>query len=280
MTVNRAMKQVRLGGFYVLLLVFAVISFGPVVWLILTSIKPYRDIYSFPVVYWPSRITLENYVTVFTEHAFARYFVNSVIVGVAATLICLVVSVLAAYSLSRFRLRNAHLILLVMLAFSAFPFIASVLPLFQVLRSLRLLNTYLSLVLPYVAFNVPFSVWITTAYFKEIPMSIEDAAKMDGLGRMATLGRIFLPLSAPVVSTTAVIVLINCWNEFLFALIMISRNTMRTLPAGIALFPGEYAFPWETISAAAVMCIIPIVIFIMVFQQKIVSGLTAGAVKY
>jgi len=260
--------------------VFSAISFGPVIWLVLTSVKRYRDIYAFPVKYLPSDITIDNYLAVFTEHAFARYFLNSVIVGLVATLLCIVVSMFAAYALSRFRLPRARLVLLVILAFSAFPFIASVIPLFSVLRTVGLLNTYASLIIPYVAFNIPFSVWITTAYFREIPVAIEDSAKIDGLSRMGTLFQIFLPLSAPVIATASVIVLINCWNEFLFALVMISRNTMRTLPAGIALFPGEYAFPWETISAAAVMSIVPIIVFIMVFQKRIVSGLTAGAVKY
>jgi multiple sugar transport system permease protein len=266
--------------FYLMLTVFALVSFGPVIWLLLTSIKPYRDIYTFPVVYFPRSVSLANYVAVFAQHSFARYIFNSVFIGVAATAVCVGTSGLAAYGLSRFRLRTSPFFLMVILGFSAFPYIASVIPLFQALRALRLLNSYFSLILPYIAFNIPFSVWLTTAYFREVPLSIEDAAKIDGLSRMGTFVKIFLPLSAPVVATVCIIVFINCWNEFLFALVLISKNAMRTIPAGIALFPGEYAFPWETISAAAFMSIVPIIVFIILFQNMIISGLTAGSVKY
>ena len=266
--------------FYLMLLAFAFIAFAPVIWLFLTSVKPYRDIYAFPVVYIPHSIGFANYAAVFVQHAFERYIFNSVLIGIVATFLCGTLSAMAGYGLSRFRLKRSGLILVIVLVLSSFPYIASVIPLFDVLRRLTLLNTYFSLILPYVAFNIPFSVWLTTAYFREVPLSIEDAAKIDGLSRFATLLKIFLPLSAPVIATVAIIVFINCWNEFLFALVMISKNTMRTIPAGIALFPGEYAFPWETISAAAFIAIVPIVVFIIIFQNKIISGLTAGSVKY
>ena len=273
-------KLITRGGFYVFLLAFAGISFFPVIWLFITSIKPYQEIYQFPVVYIPSSIVISNYITVFTRHAFSRFFMNSVVVSISSTAICVLLSSCAAYGLSRFKLKQSGLILFIILGFSTFPFIASVIPLFAYFRDLGLLNTYFSLILPYTAFNIPFCVWLTTAYYKEVPVSLEDVAKLDGLSRTQILFQIFMPLSAPVLAAVCIITFVNCWNEFLFALTMISRNTMRTIPAGIALFPGEYDFPWDTISAAACLSIVPIIVFILLFQKMIISGLTSGSVKY
>jgi multiple sugar transport system permease protein len=275
----KAATVARKSVFGFILIVTVIISFFPVVWMFLTSLKTSMEIYAFPVVYIPTKLTFQNYVDVFTQNRLARFFFNSVLVGSVATVVCLAVSSLAAYGLSRFRVRHNLLILVIILGFSTFPFIASVIPLFDVLRRLRLLNTYFSLMLPYIAFNIPFSVWLSFAYFKEFPLSIEDAAKIDGCSRLGTLWRIFYPLSAPVLSSVAIVTFINCWNEFIFALILISKPHMRTIPAGIALYPGEYSFPWETISAAAVVATLPIIFFIVFFQKKIISGLTRGAVK-
>ena len=227
----------------------------------------------------PTKLTIKNYVNVFTQNTFGLFFFNSVLVSSTSAVICVFISSLAAYGLSRFRIKHSLLILVIILGFSTFPFIASVIPLFIFFRNLRLLNTYVSLILPYVAFNTPFSVWLCHAYFREVPLSIEDAAKLDGCSRLGTLWKIFYPLSTPVLSTVLIVTFMMCWMEFLFALTLISKPTMRTIPAGIALYPGEYAFPWETISAAAVLSIVPIIVFIVLFQKKIISGLTRGAVK-
>lgn len=271
---------VRKGVFAVIVAIFAVVSFFPVVWIFLTSIKTSREIYAFPVVYLPSVVTFHNYVEAFTKNSLARFVLNSVIVGSVSTLITVSLSCLAAYGLSRFRVRHSLLMLFIILGFSTFPYMASVIPLFEFFRRVHLLNTYFSLILPYVAFNIPMSVWLSTAYFREVPTEIEDAAKIDGSSRLGALWNIFLPLVSPVLTTVSIIVFITCWNEFLFALTMISRASMRTVPAGIALYPGEHNFPWDTISAAACIAIAPIVVFIAVFQRRIIAGLTAGALKY
>jgi multiple sugar transport system permease protein len=272
-------RSIRRALFLLVITFTAIVSFFPVVWIFLTSIKIDREIYAFPVVYLPSKLTIKNYVDVFTQNTFGLFFFNSVFVASCSAVICVFISSLAAYGLSRFRIKHSLLMLVIILGFSTFPYIASVIPLFIFFRSLRLLNSYVSLILPYVAFNTPFSVWLCHAYFREVPLSIEDAAKLDGCSRLGTLWKIFYPLSTPVLSTVLIITFMMCWMEFLFALTLISKPTMRTIPAGIALYPGEYAFPWETISAAAVLSIIPIILFIVLFQKKIISGLTRGAVK-
>ncbi len=272
-------RTIRRAVFFLIIAITAFVSFFPVVWIFLTSIKVDREIYAFPIVYVPTILTIKNYIDVFTQNTFGLFFFNSVFVSSTSAAICVFISSLAAYGLSRFRIKHSLLILVIILGFSTFPFIASVIPLFIFFRSLRLLNTYVSLILPYVAFNTPFSVWLCHAYFREVPLSIEDAAKLDGCSRLGTLWKIFYPLSTPVLSTVLIITFMMCWMEFLFALTLISKPTMRTIPAGIALYPGEYAFPWETISAAAVLSIVPIIVFIVLFQKKIISGLTRGAVK-
>jgi multiple sugar transport system permease protein len=275
----KAQKAFNLSLFWFVAVVTALISFFPVIWIFLTSIKTPFEIYAFPVIYLPSKATIRNYIDVFTQQTFGRFFFNSVLVSGFSAMVCVFISSMAAYGLSRFRIKRSLLILVIILSFSTFPYIASVIPLFIFLRRLRLLNTYFSLILPYVAFNTPFSVWISHAYFREVPLSIEDAAKLDGCSRMGTLWRIFYPLSTPVLSTVLIITFMMCWMEFLFAMTLISKPAMRTIPAGIALYPGEYAFPWETISAAAVLAIVPIILFIVFFQRQIISGLTRGALK-
>ncbi len=272
-------RAIRKSVFVLIIAITAFVSFFPVVWIFLTSIKVDREIYAFPIVYLPTKLTIKNYVNVFTQNTFGLFFFNSVLVSSTSAVICVFISSLAAYGLSRFRIKHSLLILVIILGFSTFPFIASVIPLFIFFRNLRLLNTYVSLILPYVAFNTPFSVWLCHAYFREVPLSIEDAAKLDGCSRLGTLWKIFYPLSTPVLSTVLIVTFMMCWMEFLFALTLISKPTMRTIPAGIALYPGEYAFPWETIPAAAVLSIVPIIVFIVLFQKKIISGLTRGAVK-
>jgi multiple sugar transport system permease protein len=272
-------RAIRKSVFVLIIAITAFVSFFPVVWIFLTSIKVDREIYAFPIVYVPTKLTIKNYVNVFTQNTFGLFFFNSIFVSSTSAVICVFISSLAAYGLSRFRIKHSLLILVIILGFSTFPFIASVIPLFIFFRSLRLLNTYVSLILPYVAFNTPFGVWLCHAYFREVPLSIEDAAKLDGCSRLGTLWKIFYPLSTPVLSTVLIVTFMMCWMEFLFALTLISKPTMRTIPAGIALYPGEYAFPWETISAAAVLSIVPIIVFIVLFQKKIISGLTRGAVK-
>jgi len=268
------------GLLYLALIVFAVVSFFPVVWMFITSIKTSYEIYSFPVVYIPSKVTLRNYISVFLENPFGKFFLNSCIVAGTSTIICLVLSVLTAYGLSRFNLKVSLLILVFFLGCFTIPYISNIIPLFIIYRRFGLLNSYVSLILPYAAYNLPFGVWFCTAYFRDIPKSIEDAAKIDGCSRFGMLWYILLPLAKPVISTVSIITFVWCWNEFLYALIMISKNEVRTIPAGITLYPGEYEFPWNTISAATIIAIIPIILFILIFQKKIISGLTSGAVKY
>ncbi|WP_101296927.1 carbohydrate ABC transporter permease [Halegenticoccus soli] len=266
-------------GFYGAIAVLVAVSFFPVVWILLTSLKQPATIAQFPVEYVPDPVTLENYRTAFEQAPFARYLFNSFVVAGSTAIIDVVLGAMAGYALSRLEFRGKLPILLFILVSAMLPYIGRLIPLFQLFRSSGLLNSYLGLILPYAAFQLPFAVWIFQAYFKELPDSLEEAALMDGLSHLGILFRIILPVSAPAMATTAIIVFVYAWNEFLFALTFMTQDEMRTITVGIALYQGQYTFPWGTISAATFVSIVPLVLFILFFQRKIVRGLTAGIGK-
>ena len=263
-------------GFYIAISLLVLISFFPIIWMFITSLKPPTEAVRFPVTYIPETITLQNYRTALEQRPFGRYLFNSFVVASGTAIIDVFLGALAGYALSRLRFRFKLPVLLIILFSAMLPFISRLIPLFRLARELMLLNDYLGLILPYAAFQLPFAVWIMQAYFKELPDSIEEAGLMDGLTRLGVLFRIVLPISAPAMATAAIIVFIYAWNEFLFALTFMTEEQMKTITVGIALYGGQYSFPWGTISAAVVMSVIPLLLFMLIFQRKVVEGLTAG----
>ncbi|WP_254547122.1 carbohydrate ABC transporter permease [Halomarina pelagica] len=266
-------------GFYGSLFVLTLVSMFPVIWMFVTSIKQPANVVQFPVHYLPQNPTLENYATALSQAPFLRYLVNSAIVAGGTAIVDVVLGALAGYALSRLRFQYKLHVLLLILGTAMLPYISRLIPLFSLARSWGLLNDYLGLIVPYSAFQLPFAVWIFQAYFKELPDSLEEAGLMDGLSRIGVLFRIILPVSAPAMATTAIIVFIYAWNEFLFALTFMTQDQMRTITVGIALYQGQYQYPWGTISAAVFMSIVPLMLFMLFFQQRVVEGLTAGTGK-
>lgn len=266
-------------GFYGSVIAIALISLFPVIWMFITSIKQPSNVVQFPVQYVPRNPTLENYRTALSQAPFVRYLFNSFIIAGGTAVVDVILGALAGYSLSRLRFRFKLPVLLLILGTAMLPFISRLIPLFSLARSWGLLNNYLGLIIPYSAFQLPFAVWIFQAYFKELPDSLEEAGLMDGLSRIGVLFRIILPVSAPAMATTAIIVFIYAWNEFLFALTFMTEDSMRTITVGIALYQGEFQYPWGTISAAVFMSIVPLMLFMLLFQRKVVEGLTAGTGK-
>ncbi|MFC6963684.1 carbohydrate ABC transporter permease [Halocatena marina] len=266
-------------GFYGSIGVLVAISMFPVFWIFITSIKQPSNVVQFPVYYLPQQPTLENYRVALEQAPFMRYLLNSIIVAGGTAIVDVVLGALAGYSLSRLRFRFKLPVLLLILGTAMLPFISRLIPLFSLARSWGLLNSYLGLIIPYAAFQLPFAVWIFQAYFKELPDSLEEAGLMDGLSRIGVLFRIILPVSAPAMATTAIIVFIYAWNEFLFALTFMTEDSMRTITVGIALYQGEYQYPWGTISAAVFLSIVPLMLFMLFFQRRVVEGLTAGTGK-
>ncbi|HYR57323.1 MAG TPA: carbohydrate ABC transporter permease [Chthoniobacteraceae bacterium] len=254
---------------------------APFVWQIVTSLKTEAEIAHIPTVYLPGEPTLHHYAVLFERKPFARYLWNSFVISSAATLVCLAVSALAAYSFARLRVRGAKWIRLVLVAIAFFPPIIFFFPLYEMVRATHTANTPLALIIPYATFNLPFAILVLSAFFRTISSEIEDAAKVDGFSPIQILLKIILPLSAPALATTGILVFIFCWNEFLLALTFMTCDTARTVTAGIASLSGgtPYELPWGAISASVVLSTLPLVALVMIFQRRIVQGLTAGATK-
>jgi multiple sugar transport system permease protein len=254
-------------------------GFFPAVWILLTSFKTETELIRSPITYLPEAPTLDNYVSAFTAQPILRFMWNSFVVASLSTMLCVLVGALAAYALTRLRMPYRNLIMSVLLAISMFPLISLMVPLFKVMRELGLLNTYLALILPYAVLSLPVCTLVMASFFQDIPPDLEAAAMVDGCSRVGALFKVIIPLSAPGVFTAAILAFVNAWDEFLLALTMMNRVSMRTLSVGITLYQGEFAFPWPLISAALVVAIVPICILIAVFQERVVGGLTAGGVK-
>ncbi|HEU4819108.1 carbohydrate ABC transporter permease [Janthinobacterium sp.] len=251
----------------------------PALWILFTSLKTETELTQKPITYWPHEPTIGNFISAFQDQPLLTFLTNSLIVAGLSTLLSLFISALAAYAIARLRLRFRGLILTAIIGVSMFPLVTLMVPLFEIMRSLGLLNSYWALVLPYTVLNLPICTLMMVSFFQDIPRDIENAAMLDGCTRLSALWRIVLPLAAPGVATAAILAFVNSWDEFLLALSMNSAVAYRTLPVGIQLYQGEFAFPWPIISAALVVAIVPIVVLIVIFQEKVVSGLTSGGLK-
>jgi ABC-type glycerol-3-phosphate transport system permease component len=228
---------------------------------------------------WPDPPVLSHYRALFTERQFWLPIRNSLVVAGATTLFCVTLGSLCAYALARLRFRGKALLLGAILAVSMFPQIAVVSPLFLLLRSVRLIDTYPGLVLPYLTFAMPLTVWLLVGYFRQLPAELEEAAMVDGASRLRAFGEVIVPLALPGLAATAILTFVYSWNEFLFALSFTLGPERQTVPVAIALFRGQYQVPWGQVLAAAIVATAPVALLVLAFQRRIVQGLTAGAVK-
>lgn len=258
-----------------LLLAFATVPFG---WALAASLVPEVALFGDGAP-WRGGLTLEHWRALFYTRDFWLPIRNSVIVASATTAVCLVIGTLAALALARLRFRGRSAVLGLVLAVAMFPQISIVSPLYLLLRRLGLIDTFPGLVLPYVTFALPLAVWLLTSFLRELPADLEEAALVDGASRFQALTRIVLPLAAPAIATTGILTFIYCWNEFLFALSFTLGPDRQTVPVAIALFRGQYQVPWGEILAAATVATAPVALMVLLFQRRIVQGLTSGAVK-
>lgn len=254
-------------------------GFFPAVWILFTSLKTESELVSKPITWWPANPVLDNYVRAFADQPLLRYLGNSALVALGSTVVSLAVAAMAAYAIARLNLRRRQLILSVIVASSMFPLVTLLVPIFETMRSLGLLNTYLALVLPYTVLNLPVCTLVLVSFFQSIPRDLENAAMIDGCTRMGALVRVVLPLAAPGVFTAGILAFVNAWDEFLLALSLNANPAMRTLPVGITLYQGEFSFPWPIISAALIVAIVPVAVLIALFQERVVGGLTQGGLK-
>jgi len=251
----------------------------PVVWIASLSFKDPSTITN--PTFFPKQWTWSNYKGIFTSSEFTRPLLNSIGIGLIATFISVVLASLAAYAVARLAFPGKRALIGLSLLIAMFPLISLATPLFNIERQLGIFNTWIGLIIPYIAFGLPLGIYTLSAFFREIPWELEKAAKMDGATPFQAFVRVIAPLAAPGMVTTAILVFLFCWNEFLLAFTLTSTIAARTAPAALAFFTGssQFAVPTGSISAAAVVITIPIIIFVLLFQRRIVAGLTSGAVK-
>jgi multiple sugar transport system permease protein len=251
----------------------------PVAWILSLSLKPAADLNDRRFV--PQRISLEHYRAIFADAQFPAALWNSIGIASITTLLSVVLAMFAAYAIVRLRFRGRQLVLAAALSIAMFPPVAVIGPLFELWRNLGLYDTWPGLILPYMTFTLPLAIWTLAAFFREIPWDLDQAARVDGATPLQAFRHVIVPLAAPGVFTAAILVFIFAWNDFLFAAALTSTNDARTVPAAIAFFTGSSRFelPTGSIAAASVVVTVPVTLMVLVFQRRIVAGLTAGAVK-
>ena len=253
-------------------------SLFPFFWFIVTSLKSQVKVEAIPPTWLPDW-NLNFYESVFFDHHFLRYIGNSLMVAGSTTVMALMLGIPAAYALVRVRLAGKVWILGGLLTISMFPQIVIAGPVWQILSSIGGLNTHWGLVLPYISLTLPLAIWILATFFKELPTELEEAARVDGCTTLQTMMKVMAPLATPGIFTAAILTFIYAWNEFFFALLILTDPQKQTLPVGIALFQGEFTMPWGEIAAASVLATLPLVAIVLLFQKGIISGLSSGAVK-
>lgn len=262
-------------------LLIAAYFLAPIIWQVLTSFKVNADISAIPNVYIPKRITFEHYLSLFRRRPFGLYILNSAFVSITSTLLCLAVGAPAAYALARLRLWGERIMLATITIVTLFPAVLLFLGLLEIVKALNLGNNYLALIIPYTALNLPLTILVMRSFFQQLPKDLEDAAKVDGYNTVEMLWQIVLPMTFPALVITGILTFISAWNEFIFALTFMTRESLKTIPVATAQLSGVSVFeiPYGPIAAATVLGTLPLVILVLVFQRRIVQGLTAGAVK-
>ena len=259
-----------------ILLLFTLITLAPFLWALSTSLRPRNEILTWPPQLLPSTWTWEHYQRVIFDAQFLRFGLNSIIVTTLTVIVAVTVSCLAGYAAARYRFPGKTFIMFLILAGMAIGRFANVVPLYFFGQQLGLLDTYLILVLSYSAFVTPITTWLMQSYYKTIPPSLEEAAKIDGCTTFGAFWRVILPVVRPGIVASAVIAMVHAWNEFILALVLTSSTSMRTLPVGLHLFLTDYGVNWGSLTAAAIVAIIPILLAFFWLQRQFFQGLTAG----
>jgi multiple sugar transport system permease protein len=253
----------------------------PVAWIVSLSLKPVSETTTGSPQFLPKEVTTDNYETVLQDDMFQHALINSTGISLIATVLSVSIATLCAYAIARLQFRGKRLVLSIALAIAMFPVVALVGPLFDMWTTLGLFNTWPGLIIPYMSFTLPLAIWTLSAFFREIPWEMEQAAQVDGATPWQAFRKVIVPLAAPGVFTAAILTFFFAWNDFIFGISLTSTDRARPVPAALAFFVGPDQFnpPTSTLSAAAVIVTVPIVILVLLFQRKIVAGLTSGAVK-
>lgn len=263
---------------YFLIFIWLAFILIPYIWMFITSIKSLNELYVFPIKYLPSKPTFEGYILLLKSTPFLAYMKNSIIVALSTVIIALFVAILASYSFSRFDYKGKTPLSFIFLITQMFPAILLAIPLFLLMKSLKILNTPYSLILAHSTFAVPFSTWMITGFLNSIPKELDEAAQIDGCTKIGALRHVILPIASPGIVAAAIYIFIYSWNEFLYALTFTSDIKARTIPVGLHTFMGEYIIRWDLLTAGGIITGLPVIIFFMFIQKYLVKGLTEGAV--
>jgi multiple sugar transport system permease protein len=259
-------------------LLFLLFLLFPFYWMFVTSVKPQAEIYTNPLIYWPKEFTLDTYRNLFGYFDFLKYMKNSLVVALCTMILSLIVSTLAAYAFSRYQFKGRNVLMGMFLSGNMFPAVLLMIPLYTIMRSLKLLYTPMGLILAYTSFTIPFSVWLIQGFIRDVPFSLEEAALVDGCNRMGAFFRIFIPVLTPCLLAAGVYVFMQSWNEYTMASLFTNPST-RTIPVALNSLIGQLGVEWDILCAGGTIAIIPVCIMFFFAQKRLVSGLTSGAVK-
>ena len=259
--------------------IWLVITLFPLYWIVVTAVKPRKDIYAFPVEYWPKSFSLENFVNLFAVSNFGTYLANSIIVSVVAATVVTLISLLSGYVIARFEFRAKSAILMAFLVTQMIPGFIALGPLYQLMVDLGLVNDRSGLVLVYIAMCIPFSTIMLRGFFENVPDALEEAAMIDGCSRIGALFRVLVPIMTPGIVAAFIFNFVSCWNELFLSVTLLTSDANKTVPTAINGFITSYNIDWGSMSAAAVLTIIPTMVMFAFASKYIVQGLTSGAVK-
>nr|WP_101908460.1 carbohydrate ABC transporter permease [Marasmitruncus massiliensis] len=268
----------RIFSLYIPIIAILLFLLFPFYWTFVTSVKPEQELYGAAVTYWPQNLTFESYRKLFVDFNFLRPMGNSLLVAVITTVVTLIVSMLAAYAFSRYDFKGRKGFMVMFLTNNMFPSVLLLIPLYAIMRKLGILYTPTALVLAYTTFTIPFSVWLLNGYINDLPLSLEEAAMVDGANRAQAFIKIILPILTPCLIATGVYIFMQSWNEYTFAVMFTNENN-RTIPVALKNLIGQLGVQWDLLTAGGIITIIPVCIMFFFAQKRLVEGLTAGAVK-
>ncbi|MCY9667747.1 carbohydrate ABC transporter permease [Paenibacillus alginolyticus] len=259
--------------------VYLVVMVFPLYWIVITSLKPQKEIFSYPVHYWPEQFTLQNYINIFKLSKFNVYIANSLLVSISSALIVIVIAICSAYVLARFRFRGHKQIMLAFFVTQMLPGFIALAPLYMMMSNLHLLNQRISLILMYTVILIPFSTIMLRGFFQRIPSNLEEAAMIDGCSQLSALMRVIIPIMMPGISSMFIFAFVQNWNELFLAVMFIDNESLKTLPVAMNSFILKFNVDWGSMSAGTVLSVLPTILLFALAQRFIVEGLTQGAVK-
>ena len=279
MNVRQRRRIGRIFWLYLPLAVFIVITLAPFYWILVTSLKTSTEVFARPITYWPRELTFDNYRYLFVDLGFDGYFMNSLIVSISTTCIVSILALIGGYAMSRYRFKGKGMVYVLLLFTQMFPAVVLMIPLFETMNKLRLINTLLSLIITCSVTNLPFCLFMMMGYYNSIPRSLEEAAQVDGCSLLGAVFRVLLPTMRPSIVATGAYAFINSWNVFIYATAFITKKTKYTIPLALNIFQGEFNTNYSGLAAGCVVALIPVLVIFAFIQKNLAGGATSGAVK-